>query len=36
MSETFPAHTIETSPDEVRPVMQEMQQQTGAPKHASF
>lgn len=29
MSETFPAHTIETAPDEVRPAMQAMQQRMG-------
>jgi hypothetical protein len=29
VSETFPAHTIETAPDEVRPVMEAMQQRMG-------
>lgn len=29
MSEMFPAHTVETSPDEVRPVMQAMQERMG-------
>src|SRR3569832_2023701 len=29
MSETLPTHTVETAPDEVRPVMQAMQQRMG-------
>jgi hypothetical protein len=29
VSETFSAHTIETAPDEVRPVMEAMQQRMG-------
>ena len=29
MSEMFPTHTVETAPDEVRPVMQAMQQRMG-------
>jgi hypothetical protein len=29
MSESFPAHTVETAPDEVRPALQAMQERMG-------
>lgn len=29
MTEAFPAHTVETAPDEVRPALQAMQQKMG-------